>query len=261
MEKISIKLFDNAEGKMEETISLKELFLVLKKRLGLIFIITFITVLTSGIVSFFVLTPMYQTSTQLLVNQAKGQETSYSSSELQTNLYLIETYNVIIKCPAILDIVRDELDFNLSTPQLNGKISVASVSESQVVNITVQDASLENAVAIANKTAEVFQREIINIMNVDNVTILSPAIEQGHYAPISPNPFMNIMIALVIGLMVGVGLAFLQEYLDNTVKSEQDIERIIGAPILGVVAVMDIQQKKSDEPFNMKMERLIAEQK
>lgn len=247
------------EGTMEETISLKELFLVLKKRIGLILIITFVTVITSGIISFYLLTPMYQTSTQLLVNQAKTPDTPYSSGELQTNLQLIETYNVIIKSPAILNLVRDELDFEVSTPQLNGQISVGSVSESQVVNLTVQSSNLAQAVAIANKTAEVFQREIVNIMNVNNVTILSPATEQGNTAPISPQPFQNIMISLVIGLMIGIGLAFLQEYLDNTVKSEQDIERLIGAPILGEVAAMNMPQSTNQNNQGMTMKKLIAD--
>ena len=88
---------------MEETISLKELFQTLKKRLGLIVVITALAVIVSGIVSFFMITPIYQASTQLLVNQAKSEQAEYNTSTVQTNLQLINTYNVIIKSPAILD--------------------------------------------------------------------------------------------------------------------------------------------------------------
>ena len=88
---------------MEETISLKELFQTLKKRMSLIVLITAIAVIVSGIVSYFLITPIYQASTQLLVNQAKSEQTAYNPSEVQTNLQLINTYNVIIKSPAILD--------------------------------------------------------------------------------------------------------------------------------------------------------------
>ncbi len=73
---------------MEETISLKELFETLKKRFGLIMIITLVATMTSGIVSYFFLTPIYQASTQILVNQNKSdqQVQMYNPSELQTNL-------------------------------------------------------------------------------------------------------------------------------------------------------------------------------
>ena len=94
---------------MEETISLKELFQTLKKRMSLIVLITAIAVMVSAIVSYFFITPIYQSSTQLLVNQAKSEQTAYNSSEVQTNLQLMNTYNVIIKSPAILDKVAAQL--------------------------------------------------------------------------------------------------------------------------------------------------------
>ena len=100
---------------MEETISLKELFQTLKKRMSLIVRITAIAVIVSGIVSYFLITPIYQSSTQLLVNQAKSEQTAYNPSEVQTNLQLINTYNVIIKSPAILDKVAAQLGTDLTT--------------------------------------------------------------------------------------------------------------------------------------------------
>lgn len=96
---------------MEETISLKELFLILKKRIVLIISIVLAAVMISGVVSYFILTPIYQSSTQILVNQAK-EDQQYSTTEVQTNLQLINTYNVIIKSPAILDIVKQELNLS-----------------------------------------------------------------------------------------------------------------------------------------------------
>ncbi|MGM9985914.1 MAG: Wzz/FepE/Etk N-terminal domain-containing protein, partial [Bacillaceae bacterium] len=69
---------------MEETISLKDLFGTLKKRLSLIIIITLCATIASGVISFFILTPIYQTSTQILVNQSKSENNFYQPSEIQT---------------------------------------------------------------------------------------------------------------------------------------------------------------------------------
>ncbi|MBG9444250.1 YveK family protein [Cytobacillus firmus] len=222
---------------MEETISLKELLQTLRKRLLLILSITFVAVLVSGIVSFYFLTPIYQSSTQFLVNQAKDDQPVYNPGEIQTNLQLINTYNVIIKSPAILDIVKNNLDLDMTTEQLNSKITVGSQTDSQVVAITVQDADPKMAADIANTTVSVFQKEIKEIMNVDNVSILAKA--EVNSSPVKPNPYLNIAIAMVVGLMAGVGLAFLLEYFDNTVKDEQDIERNLDLPVLGVISIID----------------------
>ncbi|MBT2701008.1 capsular biosynthesis protein [Bacillus sp. ISL-40] len=224
---------------MEETISLKELLETLKKRLLLIVSITLIAGIVSGVVSYFLLTPIYQASTQILVNQAKNEQGLYNYNEVQTNLQLINTYNVIIKSPAILDKVVDELDLNMTTAQLNEKITVGSEKDSQVVNVAVQDPSAKVAAQIANKTAEVFKSEISKIMNVDNVSVLAKADITENSAPIKPRPLLNVAIAMVVGLMAGVGLSFLLEYFNNTIKNEQDVEKILGLPILGVIATID----------------------
>jgi capsular polysaccharide biosynthesis protein len=227
---------------MEETISLRELLETLKKRLVMIILITMTAGLVSGIISYFVLTPIYQASTQILVNQAKSEQSVYSPSEVQTNLQLINTYNVIIKSPAILDKVAADLKLDMTAVQLNGKITVASEKDSQVVNISVQDSDPNMAAKIANKIAEVFQTEIVKIMNVDNVSVLAKATVAENQSPIKPQPVMNVAIAIVVGLMASVGLAFLLEYFDSTIKNEQDIEKILGLPILGVIAQIDDQK-------------------
>ena len=225
---------------MEETISLKELFQTLKKRMALIIIITLVAVMASGAISYFVLTPVYQSSTQILVNQT-AEEGQYSTNEVQTNLQLINTYNIILKSPVILEKVIDELDLNMSAGQLNGKLTVQNEQNSQVVNLSVQDENAATAAEIANTTAEVFRNEIATIMSIDvnDVTILSPAVVTENQSPIKPQPLLNIAIALVVGAMAGVGLAFLLEYMDNTVKTEQDIEKIAELPVIGVIATID----------------------
>lgn len=224
---------------MEETISLKELLETFKKRFLLIALITITAVLVSGVVSYFFMTPIYQASTQILVNKTQNDQSLYSANEVQTNLQLINTYNVIIKSPAILDKAAKELNLGLTGDQLNKKITVSNETNSQVVTLAVQDPDPNTAATIANTIASVFEQQISKIMKVDNVTILAKATVTPNQAPVKPKPLLNMAIALVVGLMAGVGVAFLLEYFDNTIKNEQDIEKVLGLPILGVTANMD----------------------
>lgn len=224
---------------MEETISLKELLQTLRKRIGLILSLTFLAGTVSGLISYFYLTPVYQSSTKLLINQTQEEQSSINSMETQVraNLQLIDTYNEIIKSSRILSMVSLRLGTDKSVGQLNEQISIESTENSQVITIGVKDPNAELAAEIADTTAEVFQNEIVKIMKVDNVNILDAATV--NTSPVDPKPLINIAIALVVGLMAGVGLAFLLEYFDSTLKSEQDIERILELPVLGNIAVID----------------------
>jgi len=225
---------------MVETVSLKELFQTIKKRIFLILTLIIVAMIASGIVSYFVITPEYKSSTQILVNQSKTDETAfYNTNEVQTNIQLISTYSVILKSAAILNTVKNELNLDMSISELNGKITVESAQNSQIMTVSVIDSDPTLALNIANKTAEVFEKEIKEIMSVDNVTILPLADNQENQSPVSPNPPLNIIISAVVGLMLGVGLAFLLEYLDNTVKTEQDIEKLLELPVLGAITTID----------------------
>ncbi|MEP9406894.1 Wzz/FepE/Etk N-terminal domain-containing protein [Peribacillus frigoritolerans] len=219
---------------MEETISIKDIFKTLKKRWKLIMLLTLIAALISGTISYFLLTPVYQASTQILVNQ-KQSDNQLDSTQIRSNIDMINTYSVIIKSPAILEKVIDELELDQNVEQLSEKITINSQENSQVFSLTVQDSNPSQAVEIANTVSETFQKEIKDIMNVDNVSVLAKAEIKENPSPVKPNPLLNIAIAVVVGLIAGIGLAFLLEYMDNTIKDEEDIERLLELPILGSI--------------------------
>ncbi|SEO24977.1 Capsular polysaccharide biosynthesis protein [Amphibacillus marinus] len=222
---------------MEETISIKEIAQVIRKRIGMIIVLTLGAALISGVVTFFMITPIYQSSSQFLVNQNNPQsDRAVELNDIRTNVEIINTYNEIIKSNRILDQVVQELDLTISSGTLSGKISVSNANNSQVVTVTATDPDPAMAVLLANTVVEVFQDQIDDLMNVDNVNILNEAQLAASPSPVSPNLTLNIAIALVLGAMVGVGLAFLIEFLDNTVKTEDDVEKTLGLPVIGVIS-------------------------
>lgn len=221
---------------MGDTITLQGFLAILRKRILLIIALLAVSLGLAAGISYFVITPIYQAETQLLVNQkSDGLEANAWSQQMQTNLQVINTYNEIITTPAILNIVIQKLKLDITPSGLKEQITVSSESNSQVITITVNDEHPSEAVEIANTVAETFKEEIPGLMSVDNINILSPATLGEYQNPIKPNILLNMIIGAVIGIMLGIGLAFLLEMFDTTIKTETDIERVLELPVIGVI--------------------------
>lgn len=227
---------------MKESITINEVLKVLKKYAVTIVVLVAIATLIAVGVTYYIMTPVYQSTTQILVNQAPNDAEQVNNDSIATDLQLINTYSDIIKSPAILEKVIEQLKLNVTADQLNSKIVVDSTEESQVVNISVSDEDKGEAVDIANKTAEVLVTEVKELMNADNVIILSPAVVKPNAGPISPNLFLNIGLAAFSALLLGVGLAFLLEHLDTTLKDSKDIKKALDIPVIGIISPIPVKE-------------------
>lgn len=221
---------------MEEEIDLSELFGILKKRMTLIISLGLMALILAAVFTFFIATPKYNSTTQILVNRTTESAEGMQLNDINTNVQMINTYKDIIKGPVILNEVRDKLKGDLTTAQLSERIEIGTQDSSQVFSLTVTDEDPFVAAEVANEVATTFQNEIGNIMNVDNVTIISEAIPNNDQ--ISPNNPLNLVIGLLVGLMAGVGVAFLLEFMDTTVRDEQFIINELGWTSLGSISEM-----------------------
>ena len=200
--------------------------------------ITIICASIALIYSFYIAKPIYEAETQLLINQKNvNEEVNYSQS-IETDLQLINTYTVIIESPVIIEQVIKDLNLNISEEELINKITIDNVSESKVITIKVTDEIHYQAVEIANSIGKVVKEEIPNLMSIDNINILSPAKHRENPNPVSPNISLNIAIAITFGILLGVGISFLREYFDTSIKNEKDLEELLELPILGVISTM-----------------------
>ncbi|GGH15353.1 YveK family protein [Paenibacillus segetis] len=218
---------------------LKQYWLIVKRRLLLIVLIMTVSCLSIGIYSYYFSTPQYEASAKLIVNQYKDSSSLLSSIDvgsINSTIGLIKTYKEIIKTPRMMKIVvKDYPDLDVTYSELIGKVSVSSVNETQVMSISVRDISYEKAANIANAVAVVFQKTIPELMKVDNVSVLDKADPKEIHGPIAPNSKLNIAVAFMLSLMLGVGISFLLDYLDDTVKTEEDIELLLGVPVLASI--------------------------
>ncbi len=254
---------------MEETISLKEIFDLLRKHLSTILISMFAGLALAAVVTFFIITPSYSSRAQLIVTLPQNDNAASNSNlnDVNYNLQMLNTYKDIIKeGDALSNEVHNRLkanyDMEMTAAAIKANLEVTQSQNSQMFSIAATSDKAVDAQHIANTAAEVFQDTLKDVLNnVDKVTIISKA--TASTSPVSPNNKLNLAIGLVLGLMVGVGLAFLLELLDRTVKDQKFVTDTLGFTLLGAVPEMtandlkptkamqrEAQQNQQDEQKN-----------
>ncbi|WP_323703219.1 Wzz/FepE/Etk N-terminal domain-containing protein [Mammaliicoccus sp. Dog046] len=221
---------------MEESIDLSKLFTILKKNIKFLIILPIVFLILSMVITFLLITPKYASSTQVIVNQ-KETDNQMMAQQVQSDLQRVNTYSEIIKSPRILDQVSKNLKGKYSSKEISGMLTVSNQTESQILNITVENESQKAAGKVANEIANVFKKDVKKIMNVDNVSVLSKADSNG--SKVSPKPLINAVVGIFLGLIVALIIIFLKEILDKRIKTEEDVEEILGLPVLGVIQRFD----------------------
>ncbi|PSL40755.1 capsular polysaccharide biosynthesis protein [Planomicrobium soli] len=239
---------------MEEGISLREVFNILNKYKVLILSITFVAALLAGILSYFVLPPVYEGSTEILVNQNRAQNNQLTGQDVEADIRLIKTYSDIVENPEILKTVSEQLNLGLTAKQMSEQITVTSNENSQVISISVRDKNIERAVSIANTIVEVFSEEVRKLLNVSNVSVISAADIEDNPLPVGPKVFLNTAITSLIGLLFGTSLAFLINYLNTTIKNDQDVENVLNIPVLAMIPSL-VEKEKPKEIVKTTFER------
>jgi capsular polysaccharide biosynthesis protein len=223
---------------MEEEIEIRQFWQILRKRWILVLVLPVIAALISGLISFYVLKPVYQASTTLIVGE-KASESPQSAGEmldydvLLANEKLAKTYGAIAQSRTVVQKVIDDLNLRVKVEELNKLISVKPVADTELLEIQVNNTSPELAALIANTMVQEFSKAVIDIKNVDSVSIVDKAVIPEK--PILPRKILNVLVAFAAGLMTAIGLVFLLESMDNSVKSSEDVEKLLGIPVLSVI--------------------------
>ena len=225
---------------MEETIDLREYLCIIKKRFWIIVLITVIATAISGVISFFVLKPVYEAKSTLIVNTEKNQGTQVITwDQITVTQELAVTYGEIIKSRIVLENVIKNLKLDDKYEDLVKNVTISPVEDTQIISLGVQDTNKEKARDIANEIPKVFTEEAKRITKANDVQVIDPAILPKE--PVKPKKIMNMVIAAILGMMIGLFIVFFIEYLDNKLKTIQDIEKHLGLPVLGVVPTESIE--------------------
>ncbi|RXK17223.1 YveK family protein [Macrococcus sp. DPC7161] len=225
---------------MEEVIDLREILEILKKNLKMILGLMIVFGLIAGLISTFVMKPVYQSEAQVIVNKKGDNEKIYSMpNEVQTNIQLINTYTQMVNSKVVREKTVEDLKLKVDEKALQPRISVTSETNSQLMKINVTGPDKQETARIANKLAEITQKEVKRVMGVDNLSVFSKADEKETGSPIKPKPMMNVLVAVLLGLVLGLAIAFIKEMLDTRINTDEKVEKYIGLPTLGKIYTIE----------------------
>ncbi|XZH20396.1 YveK family protein [Clostridium perfringens] len=221
----------------ENTISLQEVAYALKKRWKLIALITIAATLVSAILSFFVIKPQYESKTKLFIGKQETQENNaYNNSDVMMYQQLMKTYAELAKTSDLVTKAVKIANLNYNQEQIKEilkNLNATPSSETQILDLSFKGGNPKEVLKLTEAITNEFISESKELIPNGNVQVIQKPQLPEH--PVSPNKKLNILIAFVLGLMVGVGVVLLLEYLDNTFKSRDDLENTLGLPIIGTI--------------------------
>lgn len=218
LEELHATRSDKEKGK---EINIKAIYTVLRKRLWMIVVLAILFAIIGFLINSRPVSPSYAASTRVMIVSTQD---------------MMGTLKVMFREPIVLTKVIEELGLNRSVGELRGQIHANNVDASIVTVVTVVDSDPELAASIANKSVEVYKRVASEMLGINNIRVLTEA--QANPYDINEKSNRIVFIFLFIGLILGIGLTLLLDALDDSIKSEREIEELLGLTMLGQVSKM-----------------------
>lgn len=183
--------------------------------------------------SFFVIKPTYETSTKVFVGKEESNVEGYNTNDIQMYQKLLQTYAETIKTNEVIQAAIKNTNTNLTVEEVKKSLTVTPISDTQILQIKYQNKNPQVAKRILGNITDEFIILAKELVPNGNVRVIEAV--QLPENPVAPNKKMNIAIAFLLGLMVSVGVVFLLEYLDNTFKSKENLEKELDIPVIGLI--------------------------
>jgi capsular polysaccharide biosynthesis protein len=220
----------------EHVISVKDLLGIFWRRLWVILLVPIL--LAAAIVGLDLLrTPTYEATIKILVGQRQESGVPGSlGNDVMGLQQITQTMAEAVPTRPVAEAVIDREELGTSSTRFLNNLSVEQVGTTQFIEVTYVDDSPQEAKRIADAVGSVFSDQVSEVSPSAN-SITATVWEQAAVpaSPASPDPLRDGLLALVLGGMLGVGLAFLLEQLDDRWRSPEEVERISGVPTFGVI--------------------------
>lgn len=223
-------------------IDLQDLFGLLLHRVWIICLAAVVTGVVGFVISFFFVTPKYESTTSIYISANKQNESAMTYSDAQLATQLTKDYEELIVGRYVLERVISMYGLDESSESLKSRIQITNTTGTRIINITVKDTNPQNAQIIANSIRDIASEHIKTVTDVEAVNVADEAnLPTG---PSEPSVFKWTLIGAFIGAVLAMGFVILRYLLDDTIKSAEDVEKYLELSTLALIPDFDIPADK-----------------
>ncbi|MDD6579498.1 MAG: Wzz/FepE/Etk N-terminal domain-containing protein [Lachnospiraceae bacterium] len=249
---------DNRDDVIE--IDLVELLGVILHNLWIIIVSGVIVAAVALLVSYFIITPKYESVTKIYVISKTNADTM-TYSDLQAGSTLTKDYKELVKSRPVLEEVLAETGIDVELKDLEAQITVEVPQDTRIVSITVEDKDPYEARIIADSVRIAASKHIREVMDTEAVNVVEEAslpIEKS-----SPSILMNTAIGYAVGLFLAIAIVMINYIMDDTIKTPDDVEKFLGVSVLGSIPYSenDLSDKAEMERYEKKKKQRKKKQK
>ena len=249
---------DNRDDVIE--IDLVELLGVILHNLWIIIVSGVIVAAAALLVSYFIITPKYESVTKIYVISKTNADTM-TYSDLQAGSTLTKDYKELVKSRPVLEEVLAETGIDVELKDLEAQITVEVPQDTRIVSITVEDKDPYEARIIADSVRIAASKHIQEVMNTEAVNVVEEAslpIEKS-----SPSILKNTAIGYAVGLFLAIAIVIINYIMDDTIKTPDDVEKFLGVSVLGSIPYSenDLSDKAEMERYGKKKKQRKKKQK
>ena len=194
-------------------------------------------------------TPLYQSSTRLFVSTSSGVSVAENYQGNRLSQERVLSYTELLTGETLAQRTIDKLGLSMSAQALQSEVKASAKPDTVLIDVAVLDESPVQARDIANTLADEFVGMVRELETPENGARPDARVVVEQKAsvpskPVVPKPTRNIAIGLGLGVLLGIGLAFLRDKLDNTVKSQETVEQITAAGLVGSIPLDKDRRKE-----------------
>jgi capsular polysaccharide biosynthesis protein len=230
-------------------LSLREILRVFWKRAWIIILVTLVLVGTAVGASL-VQTPVYEASAKLLLGQKQDEDQLPSNlmGSVEGLQQLTHTMAAAVDSRPVAEETIQRQGLQMNPQNLLDNLTVEQLEDTQFLQLTYSDTDPERAQEIVNAVSDVSSTKIAEAnASSSDITVMVWEYAAVPRAQISPDPVRNGLLALGLGLMLGVGLAFVLEFLDDHWRSPGEVEQVTGVPTLGIIREFKVAKNRKEK--------------
>ena len=220
---------------MQKTISIMDILAVLRKKWGVLFVSTLLGATAFVLVSIFMLPKIYTSSVSLYVNNGKivANSSDVQLGDINAATRLVDTYIVVLTNESVLEQAAQRVGESVTPAQLRSAISMNSVNQTEVLQISAKTTDPELSAKICNVMSEIAPEALQRVVKAGSVETLGAA--KPATSPSSPNVSRNGAVGGVMGLLLSAIICLLVSFLDTRIKGEEDLKEYVDLPVLGEI--------------------------